>query len=184
VLSALLCPECTAPVRNLTKCAYCGVPFAPSLAAPPGGRTEEHYAVVLRVGPSNVDRVARVLGHHLGLELGEAQDRLARPPAEFVLGRDDARAYSLASDAKAAGAHAVVTSRQVVLPLRTVTLEHAGERPLATIVALRAEIELSVAEAKQVVASTPTVIAANVDEQAAQALVAALEAAGAKTTMR
>jgi ribosomal protein L7/L12 len=184
VLTALRCPECTAPVRELAKCAYCGAPLAHSTASPPAGRTEEHFAVVLRVGPSNVDRVALVLRDHLGVELAEALDRLARPPAEFAIGREDVRAYAVASDAKAAGAQAEVTSRHVAVPLRTVTLEDAGAKPLATIVALRAEIELSVAEAKDVVASTPVVIAINVEDEPARALVAALEAAGAKTTIR
>jgi ribosomal protein L7/L12 len=183
VLTALRCPECSAPLRELGKCAYCGASLAQT-SAPVAGRTEEHFTVVLRVGPSNVDRVAQVLQGHFGLDLADARDRLARPPAEFDIGRQDTRAYSFASDAKAAGAQAHVTSRQVAVPLRSVTLEDAGAKPMATIVALRAGIELTVAEAKEVVASTPVVIAVNIEDEPARALIAALEAAGATATAR
>jgi len=184
VLTALRCPECTAPVRELTQCAYCGATFAHSIAAPLPARTEEHFALVVRVGPSNVDRVAQVLRDHFGVALAEARDCLGRPPAEFVIGREAERAYSIASAAKAAGAQVKVTSRQIAIPLRTITLEDAGVKPLATIVALRAEIELSVAEAKDIVASTPAMIAVNIEDEPARALVAALQAAGAIATIR
>lgn len=152
--------------------------------AAPAARTEQHFAVVLRVGPSNLDRVAQVLRDHLHLSLEEARARLARPPAEIAVGREEALAYAVASEAKAAGAQAEITSRQVAVPMRTVTLEAAGTKPLAVIAALRSEISLSIAEAKKIVESTPTVIATNVEDGPARALAAALENAGAKVTVR
>lgn len=179
MLAALRCPDCTAPVRDLAKCVYCGAALSLASSAAGGGRTEEHYSVRLRVGPSNVERVVRLLKDHLGLDPAEARARLATPPAELDLGDGAERAYAIMSALSEGGAQAEVIPRKVVIPLRTVTLESAGPRELAVIVALRAEIELTIPEAKRIVAETPCVIATGVDDAFARTLVASLQAAGA-----
>lgn len=185
MLAAVRCPECTAPVRALPStgataaCVYCGAAITLAI---PAGRTEEHTSVVVRVGPSNVERVVRVLSAHLGVELEDGRARLARPPAEFVYGPNVEGAYAIASELSEAGAQVDLKTRQVTVPFRSVTLLEPGPRPLAVIVALRAEIELSVPEAKRIVAETPCVIAVGVEDGLARSLVNALEAAGARAT--
>lgn len=182
MLAALRCHECTAPIRDLAKCAYCGATL--TLAPPATGRTEAHYSLTLRVGPSNIDRVAQLLKDHLDLPLDEVRARLAKPPSHFEVGRNELHAHEIASQVRAGGAQAEITSRSVAVPLFTVTLEDAGPTPLKVVVALRSEIEVSVPEAKDIIARVPSVIAMGVEDDFAKKLVAAFEAAGAKTSIR
>jgi large subunit ribosomal protein L7/L12 len=188
VLAAFRCPECTAPVRALppagepAACAYCGAAFA--IAAPAAERTEEHFSIAVRVGPSNVERVARVLHDHAGVELATARARLERPPFEIALGPNEGHARAVAEAAEEGGAVVEVIARSVPVALRTVTLEDVGRNKLAVIAAIRAEVDLGVAEAKRLVAEAPSVVVTGVDDAQARALVAALEAAGAKATAR
>lgn len=188
MLTALRCPECTAPVRTLPRpgergaCAYCGAILA--ALATGAGRTEEHFYVVLRVGPSNLDRVARVLHERASLALEEARALALQPRFELAFGKDGGLAREVARAAAEAGAFAEIASREVAVPLFTVTLEDAGAEPLRVIVALRAQVELSVAEAKRIVAETPSVLATGVGEEEARALAGAIVAAGAKASLR
>lgn len=183
MLAALRCPECTAPVRTLDACAYCGATL--TLATTPvAGRTEEHYSITLRVGPSNIDRIAQLLKDHLDIELAEGRARLAKPPSVFEVGRNELHAHEIASQVKAGGAQAEITSRAIAVPLFTVTLEDAGATPLKVIVAIRSEIELSVPETKELIAGVPSVIAINVEDEYAKKLAGLLEAAGAKASIR
>jgi large subunit ribosomal protein L7/L12 len=188
VLAAFRCPECTAPVRTLPSagqpvaCAYCGAVFA--IATPAAQRTEERFSIAVRAGPSNVDRVARVLHDHAGVDLATARARLERPPFEIDLGPNEGHARAVAEAAVEGGAVVEVISRSVPVALRTVTLEDVGANKLAVIAAIRGEVDLSVVEAKRLVAEAPTVVVTGVDDTHARALVAALEAAGAKATAR
>ncbi len=127
-LIPLVCPHCTAPVDGPGVCRFCGVTLVTD--TPAASRSEEHFFVALRVGPSNHERVVSVLEERAGLDGEAARILLTRSPCELAFGTDRGRASEM--------------------------------------------------EAKRLVASVPSLVAAAMDERDAQALVAALEKAGAR----
>ncbi len=89
-LTSLRCPECTAPVeRAASKCTYCGATLVAE--RPRAARTEERHYVLMRIAPSNVERVARLL-----------QRRLRDA--------EQAKAVALAAALEAAGGRATVSA--------------------------------------------------------------------------
>jgi ribosomal protein L7/L12 len=187
MLAALRCPECTAPVRALPRagetaaCAYCGAALTALGASDEGNTRWEHrYWIAFRVGPSNVERIARVLHEHASIDVDDARARLAAQKCELEIGPNREVAEEIVRAAKAGGAAAEIITRGVNVPLWTVTLEDAGDKKVSVIAAVRQAVDFTIPEAKRLVASTPCVIVARVEQATAVALVAALHAAGAK----
>jgi len=176
------CPSCGALLDDLRagrgQCRYCG---ATILGRPEAGAaTETRYSLVLRVGPSNVERVAALLVDRLGVAADAARTRLAATACEIEVGLHEEHARELSRDLRHAGADVDVVERVVEIPLVRVVLEDVGEDRLATIVAIRPHLDLGVQEARRLVGRVPVVLADAMDERRAQALVAALEKAGAR----
>ncbi|HEY8073950.1 MAG TPA: ribosomal protein L7/L12 [Labilithrix sp.] len=177
-LTALRCPECTAPASaGTTKCAYCGATFIAE--RPRAARMESRYSLVVRVAPSNVERVANLLRDHLRVDVKVA----AGAPFEIEVGADEAQANAIAHALSEAGAQAEITTRSVAIPLLTVTLEDAGKNKNAMIVAIRAELELGIVETKKLLAALPHVLVRDVEEEKARAFASALEAAGGRVSV-
>jgi large subunit ribosomal protein L7/L12 len=148
-------------------------------SAPVEGPTEEHYFVSLAVGPSNVERIARLIGRHTAIEADEARTMVRGEACEVAMGTDKDAARQLVRAAIEEGATAELVTRVVALRLVDVLLEEVGKNKLGVIVALRAHREMSVSEAKQLVEAAPATVMTRVEEDKAGALIAALNAAGA-----
>lgn len=180
-LVELRCPSCTAPVdasgADRTVCRYCGATLVAK--QPAASRTEDRFFVVLRVGPSNVGRIAGFLERRLSLPAEAARAKASSSPVELALGADRNLAEDIVRGAIESGAAAELVTRVVTIPIVRVVLDDAGPNRLAVIVALRAHVELPVYDAKQLVEATPSLVAPALDEPKARALVTALEAAGA-----
>ena len=180
-LTELRCPSCTAPVPAsdgaAITCRFCGATLVRE--QPTTGRHEKHYTLVLRVAPSNRERVAQLLAEKGGLDLERARALIADSPAQIQIGSDSAKARDLERAASEAAAQAELTMEKVTVPVVDVVLESVGAKKLAVIVALRDQIEMSIAEAKQLVGSAPVTIATGIEEPEASAMISALQAAGA-----
>ena len=176
------CPNCNALLEGLRggkgSCKYCGATIVGRPEA--GAKTETRYTLVLRVGPSNRERVAALLGERLGLELAEARSTLARTPCEVETGIHEEQARALARDLALAGARVDVVEHVVAVPLVRVVLESVGQDRLATIVAIRQHLDVGLQEARRLVDRTPAVMVESMEERPALALIAALEKAGAR----
>jgi ribosomal protein L7/L12 len=174
-LESLRCPDCTAPVREGERvCAYCGATLVAN-----GARTETRWFVLLRVGPSNVERVARTLHDHLRIDEAEALALIGRPRCEIPVGDDEGHARAIVLAVEDAGAQAEIISRQFEIPLVSVVLDQVGTDKLAVIVAIRSHLDVSIAEAKEIIASPPRTLLTSAHPEKARALATALEAAGA-----
>lgn len=187
MLAALRCPECTAPVKTLPRagatatCAWCNATLTALDGRAQGeGRWEHRFWVVLRVGPSNAERIALLLHERAGVDIEDARARLAHEKCEFEIGPDRAVAEEIVRAAIEGGARAELDTRGVNVPLWTVTLEDVGAKKLAVIAALRDAIDFTVPEAKRLVGATPCVVVTGAEEADARKLVAALTALGAK----
>ncbi len=176
------CPSCAALLDGLRsgrgRCRYCGATIVGRAAA--DAPTETRYSLVLRVGPSNLARVAALLGDRLGLAPDEASAKIAEAPCEIEVGLHEERARELARELGLAGARVDVVERVVEVPLVRVRLDGVGEDRLATIVAIRQHLDLGLREARRLVERAPVVLADSMDERQARVLVAALEKAGAR----
>jgi ribosomal protein L7/L12 len=144
-------------------------------------RTETWFSLVLRVGPSNVERIVALLGERLSLEPDAARSLLSRRPCELEVGTDESKARTLARDVIHAGGQADIAHRTVELPQVSVFLEEVGGNKLAAIVAIRQYVDLSIQEARQLVERTPIMVVESMEEPLALELVAALQKAGART---
>jgi ribosomal protein L7/L12 len=193
VLSVLRCPNCSAPAQaprdGHAICQFCGATLVDTTGASQSPasvttRTELTYTLKLWVGPSNVERVARVLHERVGIEMSAARALLARSPCEVDPGKDWDK--DIVRDVEEAGARAGLISHTVTItiPRVAVWLDDVGTNKVAVIVALRANVDLSIAEAKHLVARAPAVVIEAMDEPLALALAAALEAAGARASLR
>lgn len=174
------CPNCNALLEGLRGgkgiCRYCGATIVGGPEA--GTKTETRYSLVLRVGPSNRERVAALLGERLGP--AEARSTLDGTPCEIEMGTDEERARALAQDLALAGARVDVVEHVVAVPLVRVVLESVGQDRLATIVAIRQHLDVGLQEARRLVDRTPAVMVESMEERPALALIAALEKAGAR----
>lgn len=181
-LSELRCPNCGAPVEltqaTARRCAYCGTTLV--IDAGGEGPTEERYGVTLKVGPSNVERIARLLHERLGIDQQKARELAASSAAEIDVGIDKSRARQLVRDIIESGGQADITMRRVAIPMRDVVLAMGGAKKFAVIATLREHIDLGIAEAKTLVEQAPSVVASAMEQPRAEALVAALRAAGAQ----
>lgn len=176
------CPSCAAlldgPHAGRGQCRYCGATIVRQPEA--GAPTETRYSLVLRVGPSNVERVAALLGDRLGLAPDEARAKIAEASCEIEVGLHEERARELWRELGLAGARAEVVERVVEVPLVRVRLDGVGEDRLAAIVVVRQHLDLDLREARRLVERAPVVLADSMDERRARVLVAALEKAGAR----
>ncbi len=192
MLTDLRCPSCNAPVEVATgsahACRYCGALLV--LERPPGkgsggARTETRFAVVARIGPSNAERVANALSVSCGMSAGEAESAARGGQCEIDAGTDRGRAGVLASALVGAGADAEVVSREV--PTVSVLLEEAGPKKTAVMAAIINNVDraiMSLARAKSLVEHTPCTVIEGIDDEKARALLAALEKAGARASLR
>ena len=159
-------------------CRYCGATIVTD--QPTAAMTETRFSLVLRVGPSNAERIAALLHERIGIDLAEARSRLSRSPYEIEVGTDEGHARTLARDVLHAGGQADVTERIVEIPLVSVLLEQVGANKLATVVAIRQHLDLGLQETRQLVERAPVVIVESLPEPLALALVEALQKAGAR----
>jgi len=184
-LEMLRCPNCHAPVEGLrgtqAVCRYCGATIA--AGQPPAPKTETRFSLALRVGPSNLDRIAALLCQRLGSEPAETRSRLASVPYQIEFGTDESGARALASQLVHAGAQVDVVERTVEIPLVSVLLEEVGTNKLAPIVAIRQFVDLGREEARQLVARAPVVVVDAMLEPRALELVTALRKAGARARL-
>jgi ribosomal protein L7/L12 len=181
-LRELRCPNCGAPVEpsqaNAGRCAYCGTTLVTDSGVE--GPTEEWYGLTLKVAPSNVERIARLLQKRLGIEQEKARELAASSPVEVEVGTDKSRARQLARDIIESGGQADITLRRVAIRMRNVMLAAVGAKKFAVIAALREHVDLGIVEAKTLVEEAPSVVATEMVQPRAEALVAALKAAGAQ----
>jgi ribosomal protein L7/L12 len=181
-LETLRCPNCNAPAdgfrTNQTVCRYCGVTLVADRKS--SGRTESRFSLILRVGPSNVDRVAALIAERVGIDLTEAHSLLSSQPYEIEFGLNEIRARALALDVSHAGGQAEVVERIVEIPLVSVLLQDPGANKLATIVAIRQHVDLSILETRQLIERVPVLIVEAMEEPLALKLVADLSKAGAR----
>lgn len=188
------CPSCHAPIaetNDRVTCRYCGASLASAKpTASPRVRVVEHYAVKVRVGPSNVERVAGTVASERRLDQAAALAMVRAGDFELAVGSgDDAHvaATALAERLSADGAIATVSRREESIPLPPdvdVLLDDAGPSKAAVIAALRAHVDLGLPDAKRLVENAPSVLAQKMDGEKGQALVDALRKAGAKATTR
>lgn len=181
-LDVLRCPNCHAPVDGVpggqAQCRFCGVTL---VAAPPApANTETRFSLVLRVGPSNIERVVALLGERLSMPPADVRALLANPRCEIELGTDESQALALTRDVVHAGGHAELARRTVEIPRVRVLLEDAGADRIAAVFALRQHLDFTIEEARRLAASAPVVVVEAMDEPLAHALVTALQKAGAR----
>src|SRR5260221_3858464 len=142
---SLKCPDCMAPVREgAAACTYCGATLVAS-----GGRKEERWFAVLRVGPSNVDRVAGILGDRT--DVAEARALVEQSPCEVPLGANAEIAHETKHALEEAGARVELVMREIDVPPPkrvSVTLQRVGDNHLAVIVALRSHLDVGISDAK------------------------------------
>jgi large subunit ribosomal protein L7/L12 len=185
-LEMLRCPNCNAPVDgfrgNQTVCRHCGATIITD--RPVAGRTETRFSLVLRVGASNMDRIAALIGERIGIELAEARSLLSSVPCEIELGTNEIRARELARDIGHAGGQVDVAEQTVEIPLVSVLLEEAGGNKLAVIVAIRQHVDLGIQETRQLVERAPAVVVESMEEPHALELVRDLQKAGARARVR
>lgn len=168
-------------------CRYCGAALIVEGGAPAKYLDEVHYAVVARIGPSNVQRVTAALEVHAALAAEEAAALARSGACEIDTGTDEPRAREVARALLDAGASAEVSSRVVRVPVApdvAVLLDGAGSHKLAVIHALRQHVDLGVSEAKRLVESAPCVLVSAISASKGAALLAALQAAGAQARVR
>ncbi len=181
-LSELRCPNCGAPFEpsqaSVGRCAYCGTALV--IDAGVEGPTEECYGVTLKVGPSNVERIARLIHERLGIDQQKARELTASPAAQIEVGTDKSRARQLVRDIIESGGQADITMRRVAIRMRNVMLAAVGAKKFAVIATLREHVDLGIAEAKTLVEKAPSVVATAMEQPRAEALVGALQAAGAQ----
>ncbi len=155
--------------------------------APARSRTEVRFVVVAHIGPSNAERVAKALSGSCGMSSAEAANAAHAGRCELDAGADRARAALFASTLVDAGADAEVVSREVAIPTVAVLLEDAGARKTSVMAALINNLDRSImtlARAKSLVDHAPCTVVEAVDAEKGHALLAALEAAGARASLR
>lgn len=175
------------PTAQTLTCRYCGATLTTAPARDARVRVEEHYSVKVRVGPSNVERVARAIAAERRMDAAAALALVRAGDFEVPVDGDAAVAAALADRLVEDGAIASVACREEVIPLppdADVLLDDAGDAKVAVIAALRAHVDMSLLDAKRLVESAPCVLVAGMDGEMGQALIAALIAAGAKARAR
>lgn len=194
MITELRCPSCNAPIDiapgGARMCRYCGASIV--LGTPEGGlsgrfRTEERFVVVASIGPSNAERAAKALCSSFGMSSAEAESAARGGRCEIDAGTDRGRAGLFASSLRDAGADADVVSREMAIPVVAVLLEETGARKPAVMAALINNLDrtrMNLAQAKTLVEHTPCTVIEAIDADKGRALLAALEAAGARASLR
>jgi len=194
MITQLRCPNCNAPVdiapgatRN---CRYCGASLvvdAPVGAPSKGFRTEMRFVVVARLGPSNAERVVSTLTSFCAMSSADAARAVRDGKCEIDAGTDRGRAELYVSKLVDAGADAEVVSREIAIRTVAVLLEEVGPKRTSVITAIVNHVDrkvVTLADAIRLVAHAPCTVIDAIDEEKGRALLAALEKAGARASMR
>lgn len=162
------------------------------VGTPPGqaaahSRTETRFFVVARIGPSNAARVAQALSSSCGMSSAQAESAVRDGRCEIDAGTDRGRAGLFASKLVDAGADAEVVSREVAIKTVAVLLEEVGAKKSAVIAAIVNHVDrkiVTLADALKLVQRAPCTVIENIDEEQGRALLAALQQAGARASLR
>lgn len=194
MITELRCPNCNAPVDVAPgaahACRYCGASLV--VGTPPGKagghfRTETRFVVVARIGPSNAQRVGNALSSSCGMSAAQAESAVREGRCEIDAGTDRGRADLFASKLVDAGADAEVVSREVAIKTVAVLLEEVGPKRTSVITAIVNNVDrkiVTLAQALKLVERAPCTVIENIDEEQGRALLAALEKAGARASLR
>jgi len=188
-ITELRCPGCSAPVDpslgRAVRCPYCSASLVVQASAA-ATRRETFVVRLVRVGPSNRARVAKLLVASVRLAEDEAHALVARAPCEVVTWEEPDRAEFLCEQLVEAGAEATVETRVVeipappVLPARDITLEDVGPNKVAVMKVLRDHLSVELPEAKRLVESTPRLLVEGWEGARATAFLEDLRAVGAR----
>ena len=185
----LRCPNCTAPVDTsdgtTQRCAYCGASLVMGTEIE-FDRHDEFFVTLEIVGPSNRERVVRLLAAELELEPAATGAMVDELPADVGNWERDSAARRLCEELEANGAVARVGKRVVEVrrpPRRSVFLEDAGGRKISVVKVLRQHLPLGLKEAKELAESAPCQLANGLDGVRADALRDDLVAAGARVRL-
>jgi ribosomal protein L7/L12 len=194
-VTELRCTSCNAPVDlsagAVQSCRYCGASLVIDEAPRAHKKLREraivrHVVVLTRCGPSNYERVEKLLrGRGVKAEDAHAWVRAAPHDVEAwdnMLGIDE-----LVRQIEEAGAQASVEERvtkELLPPDVRVVLEDASGAKLAAVMrAIRAVVDLDMTQTKSLIARAPVTIVEAIEEPKGRALHEALAAAGARATI-
>lgn len=193
MITELRCPNCNAPVDAALGakqvCRYCGASLMLGTAEKTSdhSRTETQFVVVARITPTNAERVAKVLSGLCAMSSTDVESALRGERCEISAGTDRGRAGVFASALADAGADAAVVSREVAVSTVAVILEEVGANRTSVVTAIVNHVDRTIiplARAIKLVDHAPCTVVERIDEPDGRALLAALEKAGAKASLR